>query len=106
METAMSTLVVKNLPDDVHERLRQLARRNHQSVSQQAMQLIESSVSCQSGAVRRPSPMGARGMTRDELDTALSDRTYSHYQSADELNIYLDELRADRAGRFSPDRHE
>ena len=95
-EVAMSTLVVENLPDDIHERLRQLAKRNQRSVTEQTIKLIESGVSGQSDMDLRPSPSavaGARAMSREELETALNDRTYSRYQSADELNAYLDELR-------------
>lgn len=92
----MSTLVVKNLPDDIHERLRQLAKRNHRSVTEQTIKLIELSVSGKEDTANRPSLItvaGHRAMSREELETALNDRTYSRYQSADELNAYLDELR-------------
>ena len=92
----MSTLVVENFPNDIHEGLRQLAKRNHRSVTEQAINLIESGVSAQPGTDNRPSPItasGARAMSREELETALNDRTYSRYQSADELTAYLDELR-------------
>ena len=99
MEANVSTLVVKNLPDDLHERLRQLAKRNHRSVTKQVIQLIESGLSGQSEPVRRPSTVtvkGARPINREELEAALHDDRYRHYTSLDELNAHMDELRADR----------
>ena len=39
----MSTLVVKNLPDDLHERLRERAQRNHRSVTKEAIVLLNRS---------------------------------------------------------------
>ena len=40
----MSTLVIKNLPDDIHGRLREQAERNRRSVTQEAISLIESGI--------------------------------------------------------------
>lgn len=40
----MSTLVLKNLPDDLHARLRQQAERNRRSVTQEAIALIETGI--------------------------------------------------------------
>jgi hypothetical protein len=37
----MSTLVIKNLPDDLHARLRDQAERNRRSVTKEAVTLIE-----------------------------------------------------------------
>ncbi|ROO23734.1 FitA-like ribbon-helix-helix domain-containing protein [Salinisphaera orenii] len=95
----MSTLIVKNLPDDLHERLRQLAKRNHRSVTKQVIHIIESSLSGQSEPINRPSSItvqGGRPMSRKELETALDDARYRHYPSLDHLNAHMDELRADR----------
>lgn len=95
----MSTLVVKNLPDDLHERLLKLAKRNHRSVSEQVIQLIEWSLAGQSGPASRPSTITAQGgrpMSRKELETALHDDRYRHYPSLDDLNAHMDELRVDR----------
>ena len=92
----MSTLVVQNLPYALHERLRQLANRNHRLVSEQVIKLIEPGVAREPHTSNRPARItirNARLMTRDELETALNDTTYSHYQSIDELNTYLDERR-------------
>lgn len=95
----MGTLVVKNLPDDLHKRLRQLAKRNDRSVTEQAIQLIESGLSGMSEPVKRSSMIavkGARAISRKELEAALHDDRYRHYASLDELNAHIDELRSDR----------
>ena len=48
----MSTLVVKNLPDELHDRLRERAQRNHRSVTKEAIVLLEQGMLA--AAVRRP----------------------------------------------------
>ena len=37
----MSTLVVKNLPEQLHERLKVQAQRHHRSITKEAIALIE-----------------------------------------------------------------
>lgn len=37
----MATLNVKNFPDPLHDRLRELAEREHRSVAQQVIHLLE-----------------------------------------------------------------
>jgi plasmid stability protein len=38
----MSTLVIKNFPEGLHERLKAQAQRHHRSVTKEAVNLIES----------------------------------------------------------------
>lgn len=38
----MSTLVIKNVPDGLHARLKEQAQRNHRSVTKEVVSLIES----------------------------------------------------------------
>jgi Arc-like DNA binding domain len=40
-ESTVSTLVVKNLPDQLHERLKARARQHHRSITKEAIALIE-----------------------------------------------------------------
>ena len=40
----MSTLVVKNLPDDLHDRMRERASRNRRSVAQEAIHILEAGI--------------------------------------------------------------
>ena len=37
----MGTLVIRNLPDVLHERLKALAKRNHRSLNMEAVAIIE-----------------------------------------------------------------
>lgn len=37
----MTTLVVKNLPDALHQRLRDQAQRNHRSITKEAIVILE-----------------------------------------------------------------
>jgi plasmid stability protein len=48
----MSTLVVKNLPDPLHDQLRQRALSNRRSVTQEAIHILEQGLS--SAALRAP----------------------------------------------------
>jgi len=49
----MSTLVIKNLPDGLHARLKEQAQRNHRSVTKEVVSLIESGLE----APRHPLPL-------------------------------------------------
>ncbi len=40
----MSVLVIKNLPEAVHERLKQRATRNHRSLNKEAIAVLEAAV--------------------------------------------------------------
>ena len=40
----MGTLVIKNLPDGLHARLKEQAQRNHRSVTKEVVSLIESAL--------------------------------------------------------------
>lgn len=95
----MSTLVIKNLPENLHEKLRAQAARNHRSVTKEVVTLIESAVASKRPTVDSPQSFklkGGGGLTIDELEAAIADDHYSHYKSPDELNRYMDDLRADR----------
>lgn len=46
----MATLVIKNLPDDLHARLKEQAQRHHRSVTKEVVSLIESGL----GTPRQP----------------------------------------------------
>lgn len=108
LKQTMSTLVIKNLPHDLHIRLRNQAERNRRSVTKEAISLIEAGVSASNlaGAPGAPGASSARPavqvlarpMSADELDAALRDERHVHYQSVEELNRYVDTLRADRDG--------
>jgi hypothetical protein len=65
----MSTLVIKNLPDALHARLKQQAERNRRSVTQEAISLIEAGVVVPRMAPTLPPPIKLKGkpITEKEL---------------------------------------
>ena len=71
----MSTLVVKKLPEPLHERLRERAARNRRSVTQEAIHILEQGID---GPQRRepvelPPPMKLKGgpVTNDWILAAI-----------------------------------
>jgi len=70
----MGTLVIKNLPDALHARLKEQAERNRRSVTKEAVTLIEAGL----GIGRAPAPLpplvklrGGRKTKIDELEAAI-----------------------------------
>ncbi|MCC7325583.1 MAG: hypothetical protein IT521_02105 [Burkholderiales bacterium] len=66
----MSTLVIKNVPEDLHDRLRQQAERNRRSVTQETLVLIERGVGGHRRVVELPPPIKLKGgpLTARELE--------------------------------------
>lgn len=93
----MSTLVIKNLPENLHEKLRAQAARNHRSVTKEVVTLIESSVALQWPEGDRPPPT-VKNSPRivDDFEAAIIDGRYVSFKSQSELDAWMDELRADR----------
>ena len=54
----MSTIVVKNVPEDLHERLKERAERNHRSMTGEVIHLLSASLGAEPGPPppRRPLP--------------------------------------------------
>lgn len=65
----MSTLVIKNLPDDLHARLREQAERNRRSITKEAVTLIERSLAPARKAPELGPPIKLKGgpLTTDEI---------------------------------------
>ncbi len=57
----MSTLVIKNLPEDVHARLREQAERNRRSVTKEAVMLLEQGLAAPRRAPVLPPPIKLKG---------------------------------------------
>jgi plasmid stability protein len=94
----MSTLVIKNLPEDLHEKLKEQAKRNHRSVTKEVVSLIECSVA---GREANRPPRIAEPRDRyepdiDEIRKAIEEGRFARYGSLDEVNEWVDELRQDR----------
>ena len=71
----MSTLVIKNLPDDLHARLKQQAERNRRSVTQEAISLIESGIVVPRLAPPLDPPILLKGgpLRTAEIDAAIDE---------------------------------
>ena len=72
----MSTLVVKNLPDELHERLRERALRNHRSVTKEAIVLLEQGMLATAArrAIKLPPPIKLKGgpVTTEWIESAIA----------------------------------
>jgi plasmid stability protein len=66
----MSTLVIKNVPEDLHDRLRQQAERNRRSVTQETLVLIERGLGSHRRTIDLPPPIKLKGgpLTAEELE--------------------------------------
>lgn len=71
----MSTLVVKNLPDQLHEQLKRQAQRNHRSVTKEVVNLIEAGVRGRQTAVELPPLIKLKGgpITIEEIEAAIAE---------------------------------
>jgi plasmid stability protein len=73
----MATIVVKNLPDSLHEKLRQQASCHHRSVTKEVINLIEAGVSAPSRPpFELPPPLKLRSghmLTIDEIEAAIAE---------------------------------
>jgi plasmid stability protein len=95
----MSTLVIKNMPDQLHEKLRRQAECNHRSLNKETVAVLEKALDATRRPPKLPPPLKLRGGFRpsiEDIEAAIADDRYSHYKSLDEVNRYVDELRADR----------
>ncbi len=65
----MSTLVIKNLPEALHARLKDQAERNRRSVTQEAISLIETGITVPRLAPLLAPPIKLRGgpMTTEDI---------------------------------------
>ena len=71
----MSTLVIKNLPEMLHRRLKEQAEHNRRSVTQEAILLIEIGITVPRLAPALPPPVKLKGgpLTTDELETWITE---------------------------------
>lgn len=71
----MATLVIKNLPEQVHARLRAQAERNRRSLTQEAIHLIESGITVPRLAPTLPPPVKVKGgpLTTAEIEAAIDE---------------------------------
>ncbi len=73
----MPTLVIKNLPDHLHVRLKLQAQRHHRSLTKEALTLLEQGIAQAPEALsprRLPEPMRLKGgpLTIDDIESAIA----------------------------------
>jgi len=56
----MGTIVIRDLPDDLHERLKAQAKRNHRSLTKEAVALIERQLTEPRAMPELPPPLRSR----------------------------------------------
>ena len=68
----MSTIVIKNVPDDLHARLKDRAQRNRRSLTKELLTIIEESMTPPRKAAKLPLPIKLKGgrLTDEELRSA------------------------------------
>jgi plasmid stability protein len=73
----MSTLVIKNLPDELHDRLRERAQRNHRSVTKEVIVLLEQGVLAPAARcpIELPPPIKLKGgpVTTEWIEAAIAE---------------------------------
>ena len=70
----MRTVVIRDLPDDLHERLKAQAKRNHRSVNKEAVALIERQLAEPRVMPELPPPLRLKSgpLTIRQIEMAIS----------------------------------
>jgi plasmid stability protein len=63
----MTGLLIKDLPPDLHQKLRDSATRHHRSLGKEALALLEEMLSRPSRALALPEPVQARFLLTDDF---------------------------------------
>jgi len=95
----MSTLVIKNFPEELHARLKAQAQRHHRSVTKEVVTLIESVLAPPSQPPTLSPPLKLAGGDRptiEDIEAAIADDRYVRFGSLADLKEYMDELRKER----------
>ncbi len=71
----MTTLVIKNFPEDLHARLKEQAQRHHRSVTKEVVSLVEAGLDAQRLPLDRSSPINLKGVpiTSEASGTVIAD---------------------------------
>jgi plasmid stability protein len=72
----MSTLVVKNLPEELHEKLRRQAKRNHRSINKEAVAVLEQALGGERQSLELSPPLRLRGGYRptiEDIEAAIAE---------------------------------
>ena len=70
----MATIVIRGLPDDLHERLKAQAKRNHRSLNKEAVALIERQLTEPRAIPELPAPLRLKSgpVTIKQIEAAIS----------------------------------
>lgn len=71
----MATLVIKNVPDELHDKLKQQAREHRRSLAKETLTLLEQAVSGHAPPRKRlPTPvrLSSGPLSDDELETLIT----------------------------------
>lgn len=70
----MSTIVIKNVPDEIHARLKERAQQNRRSLTKELLTIIEQNLPPVRAAPRLPPPVKLKGgpLTIEELEAAIA----------------------------------
>lgn len=71
----MATLVIKNVPDDLHADLKRQAEQHHRSVTKEVVNLIEQGVREPRAPFKLPPPIKLKGgpITIEEIEAAIAE---------------------------------
>ena len=73
----MSTIVVRNFPEGLHERLKKRAEHNHRSMTKEVVHLVEAGLAATRAVPPLPPPVSlrsGRNITAAEIEAAIADR--------------------------------
>lgn len=66
----MPALVIKNLPPELHRRLKERARNHHRSMTQEAIEILENALQAKTPPPWPPPLKGTSPITNDFIDWA------------------------------------
>jgi len=72
----MSTLVIKNLPEELHARLKEQAQRHHRSVTKEVVSLIEAGLEVRRPVLELPPPLKLKSGYRptiEDIEAAIAE---------------------------------
>jgi hypothetical protein len=74
-EVSMATLVVKDVPEQLHAALKERAQANRRSVAKEVLTVLERELSLPRRTPRLPPPVRLKGgpITIDELEAAINE---------------------------------
>ncbi len=70
----MASIIIRDLPDELHERLKAQAKRNHRSLNKEAIALIERQLTEPRAAPELPRPLRLKSgpVTVKQIEAAIS----------------------------------